>query len=223
MTEAVTIGLATLYCGNAEDLLQHIRKVDLLCTDPPYGINYGKLLKGKGDGFGNSDKNGWKSYDAPDWDSARPSTGMFTEMLKSSETQIIWGGNYFADLLPPTMRWLVWDKGQREFSLADAELAWTSDQKAARVFTYPRPLALQDGKQHPTQKPVALMKWCIDLYPKAESVLDCYMGSGTTGVAAVQMGRKFIGIEREEKYFQIACKRIEDAQRQGDMFIGSAA
>ena len=219
----ITIGAATLYLGDSEELLPKFDRADLLCTDPPYGINYGKLLNGKGDGFGNGDKNGWKSYDAPDWDAARPSADMFAVLLASADTQVIWGGNYFADLLPPRMRWLVWDKGQRDFSLADVELAWTSDQKAARAFTYPRALALQDGKQHPTQKPEALMKWCLGLYPNAQTIIDPYMGVATTGVAAVQMGRKFIGIEREEKYFQIACRRIEDAQRQSDLFIGAAA
>ena len=219
----VIIGNATLYLGDCSEILPTLQQVDLTLTDPPYGINYGGLLKGKGDGYGNADKNGWKDYGAPEWDQHRPPLDVFKLIQASGKTQVIWGGNYFADLLPPKMRWLVWDKGQRDFSLADVELAWTSDDKAARAFTYPRALALQDGKVHPTQKPVALMKWCLGLYPKCETVLDCYLGSGTTGVAAVQMGRKFIGIEREPKYFDIACKRIEDAQRQGDMFIGNAA
>lgn len=117
------------------------------------------------------------------------------------------------------MQWLVWDKGQRNFSLADCELAWSSQYKAARVFTYSRSKANQDGKEHPTQKPIALMKWCIDLLPNPQTILDPFMGSGTTGVAAVQMGRKFIGIERDDKYFEIACRRIDDAQMQADMFI----
>lgn len=221
--EPVIIGNATLYLGSCEDVLPTLQQVDLTLTDPPYGINYGGLLKGKGDGYGNADKNGWKDYGAPEWDQQRPPADVFKLIQASGKVQVIWGGNYFADLLPPKMRWLVWDKGQRDFSLADVELAWTSDDKAARAFTYPRALALQDGKVHPTQKPVALMKWCLGLYPKSETVLDCYLGSGTTGVAAVQMGKRFIGIEREEKYFQIACKRIEDAQRQGDMFLETAA
>jgi len=152
-----------------------------------------------------------------------PPPECFELILKAAPFQIIWGGNYFTDLLPPTMQWLVWDKGQRDFSLADCEFAWSSQQKAARIFDYPRARALQDGKEHPTQKPIALMKWCIDMLQKSQTILDPFMGSGTTGVAAVQMGRKFIGIEREEKYFQIACKRIEDAQRQSDLFIGAAA
>ena len=127
------------------------------------------------------------------------------------------GGNYFTDLLPPSMRWLVWDKGQRNFSLADCEFAWSSQQAAARVLTLPRSEALQDGKEHPTQKPVRLMAWCLGLVPDAKTVCDPFMGSGTTGVACVRLGRQFIGIEREERYFEIACRRIEQAAAQGTL------
>jgi DNA modification methylase len=135
-------------------------------------------------------------------------------MIAKSDYQIIWGGNYFTDYLPPSMQWLVWDKGQRNFSLADAEFAWSSQQKAARIFNYGRGAARLDGKQHPTQKPLALMKWCLGFIHAYCSVLDPFMGSGTTGVACMQLGRKFIGIEIEPKYFEIACERIENAQRQ---------
>jgi DNA modification methylase len=108
------------------------------------------------------------------------------------------------------MRWLVWDKGQRNFSLADVELAWTSQQKAARAITYSRGSALADGKEHPTQKPVEVMRWCLGFVPDAETILDPFMGSGTTGVACVQLGRRFIGIEREPQYFEVACRRIRE-------------
>lgn len=143
----------------------------------------------------------------------------FEQMTHYSKDQIIWGGNYFTDYLPPTMQWLVWDKGQRDFSLADCEFAWSSQEKASRIFDYPRSRALQDGKEHPTQKPLALMKWCLEFLPKAETVLDPFMGSGTTGVACVKLGRKFIGIELDPKYFDIACRRIEEAYKQPSLFI----
>jgi len=204
-----------------------------LLTDPPYGIGADKAAKAaaeqrkaaeaKPKGQRTKAGRGWADYGTSDWDDVRPSAEIFEMMLAVSRHQIIWGGNYFTDLLPPTMQWLVWDKAQRDFSLADCEFAWSSQRKAARIFTYARALALQDGKVHPTQKPVALMKWCLGFLPSEDNILDPFMGSGTTGVAAVQMGRKFIGIEREEKYFQIACRRIEDAQRQGDFFVESAA
>ena len=129
------------------------------------------------------------------------------------------GGNYFTDLLPPTMQWLIWDKGQEAFSLADFEMAWSSQQKAARRMIYPRARALQDGKEHPTQKPVLIMEWCIELLPKdVTTILDPFMGSGTTGVAAINKSKTFIGIEREPKYFDICCRRIEEAQKQDGFF-----
>ena len=216
MSRIETIGRATLYLGDCRDILPTLGKVDAVVTDPPYGIGADKAAsKNKG-------KWGWSYYGETDWDSSRPPPEVFDLILKASKEQIIWGGNYFTDLLPPTMQWLVWDKGQRDFSLADCEFAWSSQQRAARIFDYPRARALQDGKEHPTQKPIALMKWCIEMLPKADTILDCFLGSGTTGVAAVQMGRDFIGIERGEKYFDIACRRIEQAQRQGDLFIEGA-
>ena len=215
MTDIVRIGDATLYHADCRDIMPTLPKVDAVITDPPYGIEYGKLMKGKGDGKGGLDRNRWKHYEDFDWDDQRPEPEVFDLMLAAGKTQIIWGGNYFTDLLPPTMQWLVWDKGQRDFSLADCEFAWSSQRRAARIFTYTRPQALQDGREHPTQKPIALMEWCIKQAGDPQTILDPFMGSGTTGVACMNLGRSFIGIEREPKYFDIACRRIEDAQRQG--------
>ena len=217
------IGRATLYLGDCREVLPTLGKVDAVVTDPPYGIDYGKS-----GGFNAS--HGWGEWrENVEWDKERPAADVFELLLQAGKHKIIWGGNYFTDLLPPTMQWLVWDKGQRNFSLADCEFAWSSQQKAARIFTYARgnesgfaPKSKEERQYtsgHPTQKPLALMKWCLGFVPKAQTILDPFMGSGTTGVAAVQMGRDFIGIERETKYFDIACRRIEDAQRQGDMFI----
>lgn len=212
------IGNCSLFLGDCREILPSLPKVDLVLTDPPYGINYGGLLKGKGDGNGGADKNGWKSYGAPDWDKERPERVCFDLILQQGKQAIVWGGNYFTDYLPPTMQWLVWDKGQRDFSLADCEFAWSSQNKAARVFDYARAKAMQDGKEHPTQKPIALMEWCLDLVKKCDTVADPFMGSGTTGVACANMGKTFYGIEREPKYFDIACKRIEQAYAQQRLF-----
>lgn len=215
----------TLYLGDCMDVLPEAVKAmgggmfDAVLVDPPYGIDYGGLLKGKGDGHGGSDANGWKSYDAPDWDKERPAKDVFDLIRSASKHQIIWGGNYFTDYLPPTMQWLVWDKGQRGFSLADGEFAWSSQNKAARIFTYARAKALKDGKEHPTQKPVELMSWCLGHLKDAKTILDPFMGSGTTGVACVNAGLQFVGIEKHEPYFDIACRRIERAIAQPDMFI----
>jgi len=212
MPEKVVIGNAELWHGDCREVLPLLPPVDLVLTDPPYGIG--------ADTHAGPEKSGWKQYGDGGWDAERPEAEIFGLMLAASKTVIVWGGNYFTDLLPPTMQWLVWDKGQRNFSLADCEFAWSSQTRAARIFTYSRGAALQDGKEHPTQKPIALMEWCIEQAAnKPQTILDPFMGSGTTGVAAVQMGRKFIGIERDPKYFEIARRRIEEAYLQGDMFI----
>ncbi len=118
------------------------------------------------------------------------------------------------------MGWLVWDKGQTDFSLADCELAWTNQKQALRRIVVPRAVLIAEGGDHPTQKPAAVMRFTIDKLkvPAGGVIMDPYMGSGSTGVAAVQMRHPFIGIEIEERYFDIACERIEKAQRQGDFF-----
>lgn len=212
MFEQIQIGDCTLYLGDCREILPTLSNVDAVVTDPPYGIRADEAAaKNKG-------KWGWRDYGESQWDRQRPPRDVFSAILSCSKEQIIWGGNYFTDFLPPSMRWLMWDKGQRDFSLADFEMAWTSQQKAARAFDYPRALALKDGKEHPTQKPIAVMEWCLGFIPNAQTILDPFMGSGTTGVACVNLGRKFIGIELEPKYFYIACKRIEEAYRQPRLF-----
>ncbi len=220
------IGLATLYLGDCVDILPTLEPVDVLLTDPPYGIGAGDYKRG-GTQYGNS-KAPAKVYDRLDWDNEAPQA-IVEQSIALAKTSIVFGGNYFT--LPPSSCWLVWDKQNGEGSgYADCELAWTNMKRAVRRIYWRWAGMLQkemgDKKEerfHPTQKPVGVMKWCLTFTPDAQTILDPFMGSGTTGVAAVQMGRKFIGIEREPKYFDIACKRIEDAQRQGDMFIGSAA
>ena len=178
----------------------------VVITDPPYGIR--------------ADENPVRGSDRHErigWDRERPEREIFDEILRHGSAQIIWGGNYFTDLLPPSMCWLVWDKGQTDFSLADCEFAWNSKQGAARRLMLPRSEALKDGKEHPTQKPVRLMVWCLEKHPSAQTVCDPFMGTGTTGVACMQRGLRFVGIERERAYFDIACRRIEQAQAQGTL------
>jgi DNA modification methylase len=129
----------------------------------------------------------------------------------------MWGGNYFADILPPTSKWLVWDKGQR-INQSDGELAWTSLPGALRIHTLNRVELMTDGAEHPTQKPVRLMEWTLEQVKATGTVLDPFMGSGTTGVACVCRGCAFVGIEREPSYFDIACRRIEEAYKQPRLF-----
>ncbi len=206
-----TIGDCRLILADCMDVLPAaLGRVPAILTDPPYGIGADKAAA-KSEG-----KFGWSFYGRTNWDSERPPRAVFEAMLSRSRAQIIWGGNYFTDFLPPTMRWLVWDKCQRDFSLADCEFAWCSQQQAARIFSYPRAKALQDGKEHPTQKPVELMAWCLGFLPKADLICDPFMGSGTTGVAVAREGggRRFVGVELSERYFDIACRRIQDTYRQ---------
>lgn len=206
----VVIGNATLYLGDCMEILPTLGKVDAVITDPPYGINAARTR--------NSAKDGWVDYGCDGWDKERPGREIFDAMRAAGKLQIIWGGNYFTDYLPPTQQWLSWDKGQDGFSLADFELAWSSQDKACRRINYARSLALKDGKEHPTQKPLAVMRWCIEQAGRPANICDPFMGSGTTGVAAGLMGCSLVGIEREPRYFDIACRRIEEAQRQVAMF-----
>jgi site-specific DNA-methyltransferase (adenine-specific) len=199
--EWVTIGPHKLACGDCLDILSEIEGVDAVVTDPPYGL--GEMLR-SGEG---GEWSGHLSV-APEWDSKVSDSVMPLLSLKCPT--IIWGGNYYP--LPPVRCWLLWDKMQ-EHTSGHAELAWTNLEKPVRTFRMARAVAYSiELKQHPTQKPTRLMKWCIGHLPtNCETILDPFMGSGTTGVACERLGRKFIGIEKERRYFDIACKRIEDA------------
>jgi DNA modification methylase len=196
----------TLWLGDMLQVMPTLGHFDACVADPPYGIDFGKQGS-----F--SASHGWGPWrENVSWDVERPPPEAFSLMRSHSDVQIIWGGNYFTDLLPPSMQWLLWDKGQREFSLADFEMAWSSQNKAARAFSYPRAKARLDGKEHPTQKPLEVMSWCLDQLPKdAVTILDPFMGVASTGVAAVNRGLSFTGIEREPKYFDIARRRISEA------------
>jgi len=199
----VEIGDATLYLGDCMDILPTLDKVDAVITDPPYGL--GKKLNGGS--WGNTGG----------WDEKTPEKNLINKIIKLSDKCVIWGGNYFE--LPCSRCWFVWHKPDGPPSMSRIELAWTSMDKLAGYFQWSIAATNPERVGHPTQKPLALMKWCIEQLGNPETILDPFMGSGTTGVAAIQMGRKFIGIEREQKYFDIACKRIEQASKQVDMFI----
>lgn len=221
MSEPVTIGRATLYLGDCRDILPSLPRVDAVVTDPPYGIGEARS--------GNSSRSALatsRDYGDSAWDDEPINAETIAEVVAKAKYSVIFGGNYYN--LPPTSCWLVWDKENGNNDFADCELAWTNIPKAVRRIRYMwHGMLRANGEQrgdHPTQKPIGVMKWAIGHVPSpAESILDPFMGSGTTGVAAVSMGRNFIGIEREEKYFTVACRRIEDAQRQGDFFIEAAA
>lgn len=199
-------------------------RIGAVLTDPPYGIG-----ADKGKAIGSNSFNGSRpilSAEYPDneWDNERPHKAVFDLMRTHSKDQIIWGGNYFADWLPARGRWLWWDKCQTMPSYGDGELAWTSlDATTPKKFTLAnnRIFAERRERFHPTQKPIEVIEWCLG-FLKTDTILDPFMGSGTTGVACANLGRKFIGIEIEPKYFDIACRRIEQAYKQPRLFKDEA-
>ena len=202
----------TLYLGDCREILPTIGKVDAVVTDPPYGL--GDKWRGGAGGK----KSSWRipQQEAMRWDMSAPD---FVPSIVDGLPAIVWGGNYFA--LPPARGWLVWDKKQRgTWTTGHTELAWSNIDQPIRAYSLSQVEAHTDmHKQHPAQKPIEIMTWCLEFLPDAKVVLDPFMGSGTTGVACVKLGRKFIGIEIEPKYFDIACKRISYALKQPDFFV----
>jgi DNA modification methylase len=197
----------TIYHGDSAQVIPRLDRFDLLLTDPKYGIGAdAAAAKNKG-------KWGWKDYGDSNWDAERTPGWLLQMAMAHADDAIVWGGNYFSDVLPPKMGWLVWNKMQRDFSLADGELAWSSYDKALRIADISRGKALQDGKEHPTQKSVELMRWCIDYAERCrgkplETVLDPFGGSGTTARACKDMNKRCVIIEREEQYCEIAARRM---------------
>jgi len=211
----------TLHLGDCLDVLRGMPagSVDAVVTDPPYGIG----VCNRSDGGGVcSAKSGNKVYGRTTWDSKPASQEIIDAILRLNVPTVIWGGHYFG--LPPTRCLLIWNKKQRNFSLADAEIAWTNLNRATRIFDYSRGEMAAEGRVHPTQKPLPLMKWCIDYLrlPDNATILDPFMGSGTTGVACVQTGRNFIGIEIDPTYYAIAERRIAEAQMQPALMEATA-
>jgi site-specific DNA-methyltransferase (adenine-specific)/modification methylase len=212
------IGDATLYLGDCQEILPLLPKVDAVVTDPPYGIG-----EAAGKSKGRQNVAAATDYGFATWDDITADEAVCLALTKA-QWAVVFGGNYYS--LPPTSCWLVWDK-LNSGDFADCELAWTNLPKAIRRLRY-----LWNGMikapgeargAHPTQKPVGVMKWCIQHLPAdAHTILDPFMGSGTTGVACAKLGRKFIGIELEPKYFDIACKRIDEAYKQPRLFKDEA-
>lgn len=209
------IGDCVLYLGDCLEIMQELDPVDAVVTDPPYGI---------GESGGKSASRGKLAkadiYAHKDWDSKTldEHVALAVSLAKSS---IVFGGNYYD--LPPTSCWLVWDKQNGSNDFADCELAWTNLNKAVRRIYWRWNGMIRKGddiRQHPTQKPLGVIEWCINHLPEAaETILDPFMGSGTTLVSCVKTGRKGIGIELDPDYYEIACKRVEDAYKQPDLFV----
>lgn len=206
----------TLMQGDCLELMKQLpdRSVDMVLTDPPYGK---KADKGT-NGFGSA-KN--RRYGGG-WDNKRPSKEIFDEMFRIGKNVIIFGGNYFADMLPPSNHWIFWDKkGDVKFQnpFADGELIYTTFNRPVKRIVFRQQGFITDSKDkryHPTQKPSELVQMLIEQYTaEGDTVLDCFLGSGSTGVACVNTNRNFIGMELDPQYFEIAKKRIEEAERMG--------
>jgi site-specific DNA-methyltransferase (adenine-specific) len=193
----------TIYHGDCREILPTLEPVDLVLTDPPYGL--GDKWRGKADHVWKLDRESVLDWDGQTSDAVLGLPGL-------GRNCIVWGGNYYA--LPPVRGWLAWDKMQRH-SGSDFESAWTNLDIPARTFRMCRAQAYTNGKDHPTQKPIELFRWCIGLVgPSAQTILDPFMGSGTTLRAAKDLGRRAIGIEIKERYCEIAAKRLA----QGSLF-----
>ena len=204
----------TLINGDCMEALKSFpdNSYDLAIVDPPYGINAGKKHVGPG----------WVTRESKSWDFERPGINYFSELRRVSKNQIIWGGNYFADLLPASMGWIFWDKGQRNFSLADGELAWTSFNRALRVFEFSRAKCMAEvngHKIHPTQKPVALYGWILNNFANSgDKILDTHLGSGSICIAAHELKFEMLGIELDPDFYNAAKQRLLYHQAQLGLF-----
>ena len=215
----VRIGDAVLYHADCRDVLPTLGKFELLLTDPPYGIGETGCNSRQRPGISRlGTRTRIVDYPAMDWDDAPPAAEIIAAIQTTAKWSAIWGGNYFG--LPASPCWLVWDK-LNTGDFADCELAWTNWPKAVRRIQWRWNGMIRQGNEerfHPTQKPLGVMSWALGLAPASASVIDPFMGSGTTGVACAQSGRSFTGIERERKYFDIAVERISRAYAQGRLF-----
>ena len=218
----VVINDCRLLLGDCRPILQDIAGYDAIVSDVPYGISFVHGAGGDGIGGGKyvSKFNGVAiAGDDEPFDPAF--------LLDLAPTIVLFGANHFADKLPASSKWLVWDKrkGFTRNDFADCEMAWTNQKGVARLINHYWNGMMRDSEKgiprvHPTQKPVAVMEWALkETTSEDDVILDPFMGSGTTGVACVKLGRSFIGIEIDEGYFDIACERIRKAYAQPDMFI----
>lgn len=211
----------TLYLGDCMEIMPRIGHVDAVVTDPPYGINENSSRAKSRSKLART-----TDYGVFDWDKEPATPHQINTIRHISDYQIIFGGNYFH--LPPSRCWLVWDKENGSNNFADCELAWTNLNKSVRMMRWMWNGMIRKGQMsrnvdhtrvHPTQKPVEVMEWCIGHLPDtAQTILDPFMGSGSTGVACAKMGRKFIGVEMDPIYFEKSIRRIKEAYQQPDMF-----
>lgn len=219
------IGGQRLILGDCLQVMPMLGQFDAVVTDPPFGIRRDRGMGSGGRGLTESRTDYLRAYEGG-WDGVRPAPEIIHAACNLSALHIIWGGQFFADILPAQGKWLFWDKCQTMPSFGDGELAWTSlPGDAVKQFTYNGSglHAKEKDRVHPTQKPVALMEWCLGFLPDAKTILDPFAGSGTTAVACERMGRNCTAIERRPDYFEIMCRRVDEATRQADLFIAPPA
>ena len=198
---------------------------DLAVVDPPYGIGFdghSQIIGKSGKNRGFNDK---KLYSIKDWDKERPSANYFDELMRVSKNQIVWGGNYFANLLPPKKGWIYWDKkpNGENLTFSEGELAWTSFDKPLKMYSYGwigfGMVNSGEKKIHPTQKPVALYEWILKNYAEqGDKILDTHLGSGSSRIAAHNAGLSFVGCELDKEYFDAQEKRFKDYVSQLTIF-----
>jgi len=202
----------TIYLGDCNYILPAIQQVDLILTDPPYGLDIGGAGTIGGAGVVQP-----KDYGISDWDIEPMSMQQWMLMRAKCDKWIVWGGNHLCHVIGPSAGVLAWDKKcQNDWNdtFSEMEFAWTNLLTRAKGFRHLWAGALRASerganvREHPTQKPLALLQWCLGFAPDAQTILDPFMGSGTTLRAAKDLGRKAIGIEIEEKYCEIAAKRL---------------
>lgn len=187
------------------------KSIDLAIVDPEYGIDV--MHSG-----GMPKHLGFKQHTRKDWDKKKSDKYYFSELFRVSKNQIIFGANYYTEYLPPSMGWILWDKGQR-LSQSDGELAFTSFDKALRVFTLNRCFIKMDGSIHPTQKPVKLYEWLLTNYAKPNDlILDTHCGSASSLIACENLGFKYIASELDKDYYYQSLQRIETHLAQGKLF-----
>lgn len=214
MTPYYDDGSITIYHGDCREIVPELDRVDAIVTDPPYGLG-GFLAGGLSEWGLHAEADGRRSSSGLSWDDEAPE--FVISLPAAADHCIIWGGNYFS--LPPRRGWLVWDKINRQFSTGHCELAWTTLDQPVRAFNYATCTLAGEGKTHPTQKPLPLMSWCLAFLPGALSVLDPFMGSGTTLVAAKTHGKRATGIDINEGYCEMAANRLA----QGVLDFGGVA
>jgi site-specific DNA-methyltransferase (adenine-specific) len=212
------------------DILKQLpdKCIDLVLTDPPYGIGYDKqAFANGGTKYGNAVAQK-RIYKQTDWDNKTPDKEVFDEILRVSKNQIIFGGNYFANMLTNSKCWICWNKkgdGRYSNEFADGELAWTSFDKPLKIYNFlwngmiQQNMKNKEQRFHPTQKPADLFGQILrDFSKENDLVLDCFSGSGTTAIACHRLKRRFICIEKDKDYWEASCKRLEEEQRQGVLF-----